>query len=177
MWIVIVLLFLTACATASQERKEEPGQVLITHGVGYSSKIGTAEGQAAPDSDFAADPQPTRSTNDGPAGFAATTQAVLDAAAQGQGGVHKGSATVQQPDGSFRYATFQVALQCESLLADASEAVPRCSAEQAYSNCLRGSKFEPSECPGCAEVVRIDEQLSNNGCPPRPQYPVLREGK
>lgn len=174
LWSLLGLL-LGACVTGGTDKPADE-HILITSGVGYSSKIGNAEGQDVPDSDFAADPQPKQS--DGRAAdFTATTQYVLSAVEQGQGGVHKGDATERQADGSFRYKTFAAATKCEALLADAMDAVPRCSTEQAYSKCLRGGKFEASECPGCAEVVRIDAELGSNGCPPRPQYPVLREGK
>ena len=179
MWIVIVLLFLAGCATAPEERKDEPGQVLITHNVGYSSKIGTSEGQAAPDSDFAPDPVPAASTNDGLAGFTATTQAVLDAVAQGQGGVHCANGTTERlPDGTCRYADFSTAMACEALRLVAHETVQACAAEVTNNNCLRtDGRYQPTECPKCAELDGIDTRIAQRGCPPRERYPVLREGK
>lgn len=79
LWSLLGLL-LSACVTGASDKPADE-QILITSGVGYSSKIGTAEGQEAPDSDFAADPQPKQ--DDGrAASFASTTSEVLAAAAQ-----------------------------------------------------------------------------------------------
>lgn len=175
-WVLSLLCtMLGACVTpAAGAKPDEP--FLIKAGVGYSSQIGTAEGQEAPDSDFAADPAPSTGRSES---FARTNQEALAAVEQGQGGVHCANGTTERlPDGSCKYSDFDTARTCESLRLAASETVQACAAEVTNNSCLRtNGRYQASECPQCAALEGLDSQLSDRGCPQRERYPVLREGK
>lgn len=160
LWSLLGLL-LSACVTGASDKPADE-QILITSGVGYSSKIGTAEGQEAPDSDFAADPQPKQ--DDGrAASFASTTSEVLAAAAQGQGGIY----------GKTRPILEQA--ECQARRVEAEQAVPGCAAEMFVAKCGRGDNFRPTECAACARLYMADDRLSDAGCPARTVYPSLRD--
>lgn len=130
------------------------------------------------DEDFASDPKPPEPDhNNGTAGFRATAAAAIDAAEQGQGGVHMGStATEKQSDGTFRYKDFDTAVKCEGLRADAAALVGGCAAELYVANCAQVSgTIRPAECTACRALDTADQAVAAAGCPPREQFPTLRE--
>ena len=126
-----------------------------------SSQIGNAEG-SAPDSDYAADP-PKLPQHEGPASFASTTERVLEAGAQGQGGYYGKTRPILE------------AAECQARLAEAQALVPACAAEMLPGHCSRGEHFQRVECPACAAMIAADDALAEGKCPERPQYPTLRD--
>ncbi|HMZ01957.1 MAG TPA: hypothetical protein PLU79_20085 [Burkholderiaceae bacterium] len=125
----------------------------------YSSRIGSAEGSS--DDDYAADP-PKLPQHEGPASFASTTERVLEAGAQGQGGYYGKTRPIKE------------AAECQALLQEALATVPGCATEMLPGKCSRGATFQAIECPRCAEMIAADDALAAAGCGARPEYPTLR---
>lgn len=159
LWAVLGLLFGACAVPAGETKPDEP--FLIRSGVGYGSQIGTAEGQT--DSDFAVDPPaPPHAPTEGPASFAATTESVLAAAGQGQGGRYGAPRPILEE------------AECQARLVEAQAKEPACAREMYAANCGRSGSFKAAECPACTELYKADYQLEQGKCPPRPIYPTLR---
>lgn len=172
---VASLLVLTAagCPPSADVQADAPpsGQAPMKPTVVYSSQIG------GDDAEFSRDPAPPAARHSGPLSFSEVSKAALAAAEQGQHGTHKGSATTErQPDGSFRYKDFDTAIKCEQLRADAEALVGGCATELYAANCAQTSGLiRPAECTACKALDDADRKIEAAGCPPREQFPTLRE--
>ncbi len=73
-------------------------------------------------------------------------------------------------------ASFDLALECQSLLRTANGKIDACAAELTAGNCGRGNGiFRRAECPSCADLTDADSEMSNKGCPKRPKFPPYRD--
>ena len=154
LWALLGVLF-GACMPTADIVPDQLAAPSKPPTVAYSSQIG------GDDSDYAADP-PKLPQHEGPASFASTTERVLEAGAQGQGGYYGKTRPIKE------------AAECQALLQEALATVPGCATEMLPGKCSRGATFQAIECPRCAEMIAADDALAAAGCGARPEYPTLR---